>query len=133
TGGEDFHDLAQSSPLDHAPLDGDDPQSLSHVVYTSGSTGRPKGVMLKAGSLYHCGLGYADRYAFRASDNYFNPLTFGHSLASIAALGIPMVTGGSVSLVPRFRPSKFWGEVQTSGATISVLFPAHLNLLLEAD
>jgi len=89
--------------------------------------------MLKAGSMYHCGLGYADLYAFGASDNYFNPLTFGHSLASIAGLGIPMVTGGSVSLSPRFRPSTFWGEVQASGATISVLFPAHLNLLLETD
>jgi acyl-CoA synthetase (AMP-forming)/AMP-acid ligase II len=132
-GVEIFHDLAQSSPLDHAPLPVDHPQSLSHIVYTSGSTGRPKGVMLKAGSMYHCGLGYADLYAFGASDNYFNPLTFGHSLASIAALGIPMVTGGSVSLTPRFRPSKFWDEVEASEATISVLFPAHLNLLLEVD
>jgi acyl-CoA synthetase (AMP-forming)/AMP-acid ligase II len=128
-----FHELAESTPLDRKPPEGDDPQSLSYIVYTSGSTGRPKGVMLKAGSLYHCGLGYADLYGFRASDNYFQPLTFGHSLASVAGLGIPMVTGGSVSLVERFRPSKFWTDVEASGATISVLFPAHLNLLLETD
>jgi acyl-CoA synthetase (AMP-forming)/AMP-acid ligase II len=133
SGVERFEELAQSSPLDPPVLDMDDPQVLSHIVYTSGSTGRPKGVMLKAGSLYHCGLGYADLYGFGADDNYFLPLTLGHSLGSVAGLGIPMVTGGSVSLAERFRPSKFWGEVQASHATISVLFPAHLNLLLEAD
>jgi acyl-CoA synthetase (AMP-forming)/AMP-acid ligase II len=132
-GVESFNELAQSQPLDHAPLEADSQQALSYIVYTSGSTGRPKGVMLKAGSLYHCGLGYSDLYGFRARDIYFQPLTFGHSLASIAGLGIPMVTGGSVALVERFRPSKFWADVRASGATISVLFPAHLNLLLETD
>jgi acyl-coenzyme A synthetase/AMP-(fatty) acid ligase len=132
-GVERFQELAQHSPLEHGPLPGQDVQSLSHIVYTSGSTGRPKGVMLKAGSYYHCGLGYADLYAFRSSDNYFLPMTFGHSLAAIAGLGIAMVTGGSVSLVERFRPSRFWSQVAASGATISVLFPAHLNLLLEVD
>ena len=128
-----FEELAQSSPLAHEAPEEEDVQALSYVIYTSGSTGRPKGVMLKAGSLYHCGLGYSDLYSFGADDNYFQPLTFGHSLASIAGLGIPMVTGGSVSLIERFRPSTFWSQVQDSGATISVLFPAHLNLLLETD
>jgi acyl-CoA synthetase (AMP-forming)/AMP-acid ligase II len=128
-----FDQLAESDPLAFAPLRSDDLQALSYIVYTSGSTGRPKGVMLKAASLYFCGLGYADLYGFHAEDNYFLPLTFGHSLASVAGLGIPMVTGGSVSLVERFRPSKFWGQVADCGATVSVLFPAHLNLLLEAD
>jgi crotonobetaine/carnitine-CoA ligase len=132
-GVERFEELAASAPLEYGPLTDDDPQALSHIVYTSGSTGRPKGVMLKAGSLYHCGLGYSDLYGFGADDNYFLPLTLGHTLASIAGLGIPMVTGGSVSLVERFRPSLFWSQVATSRATISVLFPAHLNLLLEAD
>jgi carnitine-CoA ligase len=132
-GVERYEDVAASSPLPSGPLEGDDLYAPSHIVYTSGSTGRPKGVVQKSGSLYHCGLGYADLYAFTGEDSYFLPTTFGHSLASIAALGIPMVTGGSVSVVERFRPSKFWGEVQASAATISVLFPAHLNLLLEAD
>jgi crotonobetaine/carnitine-CoA ligase len=128
-----FDQLAASDPLPFAQLRPDDLHALSYIVYTSGSTGRPKGVMLKAGSLYYCGLGYADLYGFHGDDNYLQPLTFGHSLASVAGLGIPMVTGGSVSLVERFRPSKFWAQVADCGATISVLFPAHLNLLLEAD
>ncbi len=128
-----FEDLAAAEPLEHEPLESDDIEALSSIVYTSGSTGRPKGVMQKAGSRYHCGIGYADLYAFRADDTYFLPLTLGHSLGSIAALGIPMVTGGAVAMAERFRPSKFWEQVQASGATISVLFQAHLSLLLETD
>jgi crotonobetaine/carnitine-CoA ligase len=126
-----FEDLSASSPVAEVPPEGVDAQDLSHIVYTSGSTGRPKGVMLKAGSYYHCGLGYADIYGFTSDDIYFLPLTLGHSLGSIAGTGIPMVTGGSVAVFERFRPSLFWQQVADSGATISVLFPAHLNLLVE--
>lgn len=110
---------------------GDDLQALSQIVYTSGSTGRPKGVMLKAGSYYSCGLGYTDTYFFDSDDVYFHPLTFGHSLGCNAAIGIPMFAGGALAVVERFRPSLFWSQVAESGATVSVLFPAHLNLLLE--
>jgi acyl-coenzyme A synthetase/AMP-(fatty) acid ligase len=128
-----FAELAASAPLEPEEHGGDDLQALAHVIYTSGSTGRPKGVMLKAGAMHACGLGYADCYGLTAQDTYFLPVTLGHSLGAIAGLGIPMVTGGAVALVERFRPSHMWGEVRESGATISVLFPAHLNLLLEAD
>jgi crotonobetaine/carnitine-CoA ligase len=44
-----------------------------------------------------------------------------------------MVTGGAVAMVERFRPSLFWSQIAHSGATISVLFPAHLNLLVEVS
>lgn len=130
---ERFEHVAASTPLEQAPPDEDDVQALAYVIYTSGSTGRPKGVMLKAGARYHCGLGYADLYAFTSEDTYFHPVTLAHSLGAVAALGIPMVTGGSVALARRFRPSRFWGQIEASGGTISVLFPAHLALLLEAD
>lgn len=132
-GAERFEELASSEPLDHAPLDGHDDQSLALIVYTSGSTGRPKGVMLRAGAQYWCGLGYADLYAFTSEDTYLLPMTLAHSLGATAALGIPMVTGGALALAERFRPTRFWDVVQRSGATISVLFQAHLALLLEVD
>jgi crotonobetaine/carnitine-CoA ligase len=126
-----FEDVAASSPAPEVAPDGVGPQDLSHIVYRSGSTGRPKGVMLKAGCYYNCGLGYADIYGFDSDDVYYLPLTLGHSLGSIAGTGIPMVTAGSVAVFERFRPSRFWQQVADSGATISVLFPAHLNLLVE--
>jgi acyl-CoA synthetase (AMP-forming)/AMP-acid ligase II len=129
-----FAEVAGAEPLEHAPLPGgDDPDANGHIVYTSGSTGRPKGVMLRSASLYHCGLGYADLYCFDSDDTYILPLTLAHSLGCIAATGIPIVTGGSLAMTERFRPSTFFEQVAETGATISVLFPAHLNLLVEAD
>jgi carnitine-CoA ligase len=126
-----YEELITADPLsEELPFD-DDLQALAQIVYTSGSTGRPKGVMLKAGSFYSCGLGYTDTYFFDSEDIYFHPLTFGHSLGLNAAIGVTLVAGGSLAIAPRFRPSLFWRQVQESGATISVLFPAHLNLLLE--
>ncbi|MBI5104860.1 MAG: acyl--CoA ligase [Solirubrobacterales bacterium] len=136
-GGDDgvtgFAARAATPPLDHEPLEQEDVQALAYIIYTSGSTGRPKGVMLKAGGRYHCGLGYADLYGFTSRDTYFLPLTLGHSLGATAALGIAMVTGGAVALAERFRPSLFWSQVEAGGATVSVLFQAHLSLLLETD
>ena len=128
-----FDDLLTAEPLEHAPLPGYDPQTMGYIVYTSGSTGRPKGVMLKAGSLYAAGLGYSDCYRITGEDNYLLATTLAHSLGAIGALGITILTGGRLTLVERFRPTKFWDEVNRNGATVSVLFATHLNLLLEVD
>lgn len=129
-----FEDLAAAAgDAEEPPAADEDMDALAYVLYTSGSTGRPKGVMLRAGGRYHCGLGYADLYAFTSQDTYFHPLTLGHSLGATAALGIPMVTGGALAIAERFRPTRFWDDVEAAGATISVLFQTHLGLLLETD
>jgi len=126
-------EVAASPPIDEGPVQREDMDALAYIAYTSGSTGKPKGVMIRAASRYHCALGYVDQYAFTSQDRYFMPVTLAHVLGSIAALGIPMVSGGSVAVVDRFQPSKLWDEIADSGSTISILFPAHLNLLLETD
>ncbi len=126
-----YEQLLTADPISEDVPAGDDLQALAQIIYTSGSTGRPKGVMMKAGCHYSCGLGYTDTYCFDSDDVYFHPLTFGHSLGSNAAIGIPLFAGGMLAIVERFRPSLFWRQVAESSATISVLFPAHLNLLLE--
>src|SRR5829696_8659924 len=89
--------------------------------------------MLKAGSLLACGFGYAERYRITGEDNYICPTPLAHSLGCVAALGITIVAGARLTLVERFRPSKFWGQVDESQASVSVLFATHLNLLLETD
>jgi acyl-CoA synthetase (AMP-forming)/AMP-acid ligase II len=128
-----FDDVVAGEPLEHAPLDGYDGQALAFIVYTSGSTGRPKGVMLKAGTLRACGLGYADLYQITPEDNYICATTLAHSLGAVGAVGITVVLGARLTLVERFRPSKFWQQADDNGATVSVLFATHLNLLLEVD
>ena len=130
---ERFEDLSTAAPLQHEPLADHDVHTLAQIAYTSGSTGRPKGVMLRAGCWYHAGLGYTELYRITGDDNYFHPLTLAHALGTITAPAVSVLTGGRLTLADRFSPKRFWGNVERHGGTVTVLFPAQLNLLLEVD
>ncbi len=130
---ERLEELATATPLEFRPLEGLDARSLAAVLYTSGSTGRPKGVMIGAGSFARVGPAFAERYGITAADNYFLPLPLAHAAGALTALGIAVYTGCPLTLVDRFSPSTFWSQVHANGATVAVLFPAQLNLLLETD
>ena len=133
TAAERFEDLAASAALDPVDLEGYDEDSLAAVLYTSGSTGRPKGVMLRAGCFHSVGEAFADRFGITGGDTYFLPTTLAHAVGSLTALSTVLHTGGRLAVADRFSPSSFWGELEAAGGTYSILFPAHLNLLLEAD
>lgn len=126
-------DLRASEPLPLEPPPGIGARSLSMVLYTSGSTGRPKGVMIPAASLPSTGACFADRFGITGDDCYFLPLPLAHAAGSLTAVGISLHTGCPLTLVERFSPTSFWGQVAAGGATVCVLFPAQLNLLLETD
>jgi crotonobetaine/carnitine-CoA ligase len=110
-----------------------DRDSLAAILYTSGSTGRPKGVMLRAGCFESVGHTFSQRFGVTADDVYLLPTSLSHAVGSLTALSIVLQTGCRIHLVDRFSPSRFWHDVAAHGATFSILFPAHLNLLLEAD
>ncbi len=125
--------LAEAEPLVPAPLLGHGRNALSLVLYTSGSTGRPKGVMVGAGSFADVGDAFADIFGLRSDDNFILPMPLAHAIGALTALGIAMHTGCSITLVDRFSPTAFWRQVIAARASTTILFPAHLNLLLEVD
>jgi crotonobetaine/carnitine-CoA ligase len=88
--------------------------------------------MLNAGSFVTAGFGFAEKFVITAGDNYFLPLTMAHAIGALVAPAIAVATGGVLTLADRFSPGRFWQQVRESGATCSILFPAHLNLLLSA-
>jgi crotonobetaine/carnitine-CoA ligase len=110
-----------------------DDASLLAILYTSGSTGRPKGVMLPAGAFHSCGEGFADRYGIRSDDNFILPVPLAHATGALTAQSIALHTGCRLTVVDRFSPAELWPQVRASGATVSILFPAHLKLLLELE
>lgn len=125
--------LAEGPPLPWADLPGHSDLSPAMILYTSGSTGRPKGVVLPAGSFASAGAAFNDRFGFGASDNYFLPLTMAHALGAVTAPAMAVMAGGCLTLADRFSPSRFWAQVASSAATVSILFPTHLNLLLQTE
>lgn len=124
-------ELGAHEPLEPRPLPGHTDRDPAMVLYTSGSTGRSKGVVLGAGVFPSAGRAFVEHFGLVESDNYFLPLTMGHAIGALTAPAIATVLGGSLSIVPKFSPSVFWSQVAETGATVSILFPAHLNLLME--
>lgn len=125
--------LADGPPLAWRELPEHTDLSPALILYTSGSTGRPKGVVLPAGAFASAGAAFNDRFGFGPDDNYFLPLTMSHALGVVTAPAMAIMAGGSMTLADRFSPSRFWSQVARSGATVSILFPTHLNLLMETQ
>ena len=130
---EDVTVLADGPALPWADLPGHTDLSPALILYTSGSTGRPKGVVLPAGAFASAGEAFDDRFGFGEHDNYFLPLTMSHALGIVTAPAMTIMSGASITLADRFSPSQFWDQVAASQATASILFPTHLNLLMETD
>ena len=128
-----FAELAATPPEEPRELDGYDDRSLAAVLYTSGSTGRPKGVMMPAGCFPSNGEAFSLRFGVGEDDVFLLAASFAHALGSVTALSMTLFNGGQLHVVDRFSPSRFWDDVAAHGATYSVLFPAHLNLLLETE
>lgn len=125
--------LDDGPPLPWSDLPGHTEFSPALILYTSGSTGRPKGVVLPAGAFSSAGEAFDDRFGFGANDNYFLPLTMSHALGVVTAPAMTVMAGAAITLADRFSPSQFWSQVAQSGATASILFPTHLNLLMETE
>jgi crotonobetaine/carnitine-CoA ligase len=129
----DLDALPAGEPIDPhraVQIDGYTPWA---IFYTSGSSGRPKGVVLPAGALAAGGAAYADRFEIAPEDNFLLATTMAHAVGGLTAQCIALYTGCRLTILDRFSPSTFWRDVQRYETTTTILFPAHLNLLLETQ
>jgi crotonobetaine/carnitine-CoA ligase len=90
-------------------------------------------VLLPAGAFYSGGTGYAERFEVRAEDNCLLPTPLAHAVGALTVQAISLHKGCAVTVVDRFSPRQFWGQVIDNGVTFAILFPAQLNLLLEVQ
>jgi acyl-CoA synthetase (AMP-forming)/AMP-acid ligase II len=100
------------------------------IFYTSGSTGRPKGVVLPAGAFVNGGWGYAERFGLRQRDNYVVATSMAHAVGGLTEPSGAIHMGSRLTILERFSPSRFWSQIAASDGTVTILFPAQLNLLL---
>ncbi|WP_187369152.1 class I adenylate-forming enzyme family protein [Baekduia soli] len=100
------------------------------LMYTSGSTGRPKGVLQPNAGYQTAGQAYVDRMGITADDVWICTLPLFHAGGTHLMLAPTIAAGASLVLVPRFDVRAFWPQVHAHDATLTLLFPAQMSMLL---
>lgn len=98
------------------------PDTAASILYTSGTTGRPKGCVLSHQYELASGAWYATRgflSEFRdGGDRLYNPLPLYHVNAGVYSFFCMMLTGSCQVQTDRFRPERWWPEIEQTGATV---------------
>ena len=127
------HRPAVLPPVVHAtrePLPRPAPDDPAVILYTSGTTGRPKGAMLTHRNLVSNARLIAGWLRLGAGDRFLTVMPLFHANAIVLGLVTPLVAGGSVVIVDRFRAADFWAMVDRHRPTTTGTVPTMLALLL---
>ncbi len=103
------------------------------LMYTSGTTGRPKGVIHTHASLLAGGWTTAVAHKLTAADRGFCVLPIYHINGLCVTVMGSLVSGGSLSMVPKFSASRFWDQVGSSAATWFSVVPTIISHLVHGD
>ncbi|HEV2735821.1 MAG TPA: amino acid adenylation domain-containing protein, partial [Longimicrobiaceae bacterium] len=107
------------------------PDHLAYVIYTSGSTGRPKGVAVTHGALASTLLTARDAFGIGAGDVMPSLASFAFDIWLFEAL-LPLLSGGSVRMVPRERVVDVAGLLgELEGATLLHAVPALMRRVVD--
>ena len=103
------------------------------LIYTAGTTGPSKGCMISHN--YVCNLGrqvvlMEDRHQ---DDCNWTALPLFHMNATGGSILSCMFVGARVAIYPRFSVSRFWPDIQRSGATVASLLGSMITFLAEAE
>jgi acyl-CoA synthetase (AMP-forming)/AMP-acid ligase II len=112
--------------------DAGSPDALALLLHTSGTTSKPKTVPIRQRNLVASTGAVARTYKLTGEDVTMCVMPLFHVHGLVAAVLATLSTGGTVVL-PRFRPSAFWGDVARHGATWYTAVPTiHARLLARA-
>ncbi len=87
-------------------------------VYTSGTTGMPKAAKLTQSRLRGMMRTFIAPCGFSARDRIYVTLPLYHSTGGVCAVGMALMTGGSMVLRRKFSASQFWDDVADQGVTV---------------
>jgi crotonobetaine/carnitine-CoA ligase len=109
------------------------PADLACLIYTAGTTGPSKGCMLPHQYVVALGEQIARAWGRTADDVILTPLPLFHFNAiSVCVVGTLLV-GGRASIARKFSVSRFWPEVQRTGATMLSMLGSLAILIASAD
>lgn len=109
-----------SGPVEEKAADSD----IAACLYTSGTTGKPKGALLTHGNLVFDTLAIIKHAELLPSDNNLCVLPLFHSFAQTVCMLCPIFSGGSITVMPQFRPDTVLKEIIDKKVNIFAGVPA---------
>ena len=87
-------------------------------IYTSGTTGLPKAANISHMRLLHIMMSFQGAVNGKPDDRMYDVLPLYHSSGGIAALGPPLLGGGSLVLRSKFSATEFWDDCHRYKPTV---------------
>ncbi|AJT40613.1 long-chain-fatty-acid--CoA ligase [Psychromicrobium lacuslunae] len=120
--------LAETEPVTEVAAVNDSDTAV--ILYTSGTTGRPKGAELTHANLLSNAEVSRDLFSMAPGEVLFGGLPFFHIFGQTCALNAAIISGATVTLLPKFDPVKALEIVQRDGVTIFMGVPTmHIAVL----
>jgi long-chain acyl-CoA synthetase len=113
-----------------ALVDRDD-QDTAVVLYTSGTTGSPKGAELSHANMASNAQLCVNMIRFTPDDVVFGGLPLFHSFGQTVGMNATVLAGGTITLLPRFDPTKALEVLQRDRCTVMLGVPTMYVALLQ--
>jgi len=117
-------------PAEPPPRPALDPLDPMAIMYTSGSTGKPKGVVQPHAGFPSAGRAVSERLGPGAEENYLCTIPLFHTAGFHMLAAAAIAAGARLTVVPKFSRGEFWDQVRATGATVGILMPAQLAILM---
>lgn len=108
------------------------PADLCMLIFTGGTTGPSKGCMISHNYVCNVARQILKREARDENTVNWTPLPFFHMNALGGSILSSAMVGARVAVFPRFSVSKFWDDIERSGATIVNLLGSMLTFIANA-
>lgn len=108
-----------------------DEEDVALILYTSGTTGKPKGAMLTHRNLYSNAKDVSDYLKINEDDHVVTTLPMFHVFCMTVALNAPLMSGGTLLIVPKFSPKEVFRLIKKYEATVFAGVPTMFNFLYQ--
>jgi malonyl-CoA/methylmalonyl-CoA synthetase len=106
--------------------------STAVMLYTSGTTGKPKGALIAHGNLVEQVTLLGERWQLGESDRLLHALPLHHLHGLGISLLNVLLSGGSVTMLPKFDAVRVWEAFADEACTVWMAVPTMYQKLFEA-